>query len=182
MSAVGDTKYVISSYNARQSGKWDFIWTYSAKNSHASGIFCDRVIIDLTSSLPFLSSPYVAFRWGADLRVIEPLRFLVSARETIISRSRKETHTLAGNFFLIATFLSSTICRALVFYRLAQIYRLGTETESFIPRRDNHLSAGIVREFLSSCKNVPPGGKAWTLLLNSLDGEARAFSSPFIDI
>lgn len=43
---------------------------------------------------------------------------------------------------------------------LQKIYSLAENlTEGFI-HPDNHLSANVVCEFLSSCKNVPPGGKA----------------------
>lgn len=49
--------------------------------------------------------------------------------------------------------------------------------EFFAPPRDTiHLSTSrvVVRESSRGCKNMPPGGKAWTLLLNSSHGAEHA--------
>lgn len=103
---------------------------------------------------PFFLLSYRHITFGLIYALLISLRFLVDVRNDYHSR---EINPLAANFFV--SFLIEISSSAL-FYRLIKIDSLVENLSEGFIHPDNHLSASVVCKFLSSCKNVPPGGKA----------------------
>lgn len=127
---------------------------------------CERnfltVLIDrsyIFSSSFLLSYHHITSDWF--MRYWPPSISRVDIRNDYCVREKKSTR---GQFFLVLCLLSHrrNIIERFILSTCKNL-QLGREFNSrFYPRRDNHLLVNVVCEFLSSCKNVPSGGKAWT--------------------